>query len=96
METAKLDAEDSEGGEAEEETPAPAPTRKKGARTGKLTPMEIQILEIKRKHLDAILFIEVGYKFYFYGEDARIAAKELGIVCIPGKLRYDERKYILP
>ncbi|KAK8049625.1 hypothetical protein PG994_011355 [Apiospora phragmitis] len=33
---------------------------------------------------------KVGYKFRFFGEDARIAAKELSIVCIPGKMRYDE------
>jgi hypothetical protein len=54
--------------------------------------MELQMLEIKRKHMDAILIVEVGYKFKFFGEDARIAAKELGIVCIPGKFRFDERK----
>ena len=52
------------------------------------------MLEIKRKHLDAILIIEMGYKFKFFGEDARIAAKELGIVCIPGKFRYDERELL--
>ncbi|GJC92506.1 mutS domain V [Colletotrichum higginsianum] len=69
-----------------------APKAKKGgARANKkLTPMEIQFLDIKRKHLDTILIVEVGYKFRFFGEDARIAAKELSIVCIPGKYRYDE------
>ena len=56
----------------------------------KLTPMEKQFLDIKHKHLDTILIVEVGYKYKFFGEDARIAAKELGIVCIPGKMRYDE------
>ena len=56
----------------------------------KLTPMEKQFLDIKRKHLDTVLVVEVGYKYKFFGEDARIAAKELGIVCIPGKMRYDE------
>jgi DNA mismatch repair protein MSH3 len=61
-----------------------------------LTPMELQMLEIKRKHMDAILIVEVGYKFKFFGEDARIAAKELGIVCIPGKFRFDEREYDSP
>ncbi|KAJ4268241.1 Mismatch repair protein msh3 [Fusarium torreyae] len=79
---------DAEG--AEEENPAPAKTRKKGSKTGRLTPMELQFLEIKRKHLDTVLIVEVGYKFRFFGEDARIAAKELSIVCIPGKMRYDE------
>lgn len=84
--------EGDEDDEAEEETPAPAKTKKKGSKTGKLTPLEIQILDIKRKHMDTLLIVEVGYKFKFFGEDARIAAKELSIVCIPGKFRYDERK----
>ncbi|TVY81808.1 DNA mismatch repair protein msh3 [Lachnellula suecica] len=78
-------------GEDDEEEEAPAPkAKKKGAKTGKLTPLELQILDIKRKHMDTLLIIEVGYKFKFLGEDARTAAKELGIVCIPGKFRYDE------
>ncbi|KAK3950378.1 DNA mismatch repair protein msh-3 [Pseudoneurospora amorphoporcata] len=78
--------------DAEEEPAAPktAATKKKGAKTGKLTPMEMQFLEIKRKHMDTLLIVEVGYKFRFFGEDARIAARELSIVCIPGKFRYDE------
>lgn len=63
-------------------------TTKKGA--SKLTPMEKQVLEIKRKNPDTLLVVEVGYKFRFFGEDARNAAKELSIVCIPGKFRYDE------
>lgn len=82
---------DAEGDGDEDESPAPARAKKKGSKTGKLTPMEIQFLDIKRKHLDTLLIVEVGYKFRFFGEDARIAAKELSIVCIPGKMRYDER-----
>lgn len=93
--TAALD-EDAEGGDDAEDEEAARPAKsgkKKGAKTGKLTPMEIQFLDIKRKHMDTVLIVEVGYKFKFFGEDARIAAKELSIVCIPGKFRYDERKY---
>ncbi|EPE28138.1 DNA repair protein MutS, III [Glarea lozoyensis ATCC 20868] len=86
-ETEALDEGD---GEDEDEEPAPAKTKKKGAKTGKLTPMEIQFLDIKRKHMDTLLIVEVGYKFKFFGEDARNAAKELSIVCIPGKFRFDE------
>ncbi|KAI3575187.1 muts domain V-domain-containing protein [Fusarium oxysporum f. sp. albedinis] len=82
--------EDEDADADEEDAPAPAKTKKKGSKTGKLTPMEIQFLDIKRKHMDTILIMEVGYKFRFFGEDARIAAKELSIVCIPGKMRYDE------
>lgn len=82
-----------EDGDGEDEEPPPATkAKKKGAKTGKLTPLEKQILDIKRKHMDTLLIVEVGYKFKFYGEDARIAAKELSIVCIPGKMRFDERK----
>ena len=62
--------------------------------SNKLTPMEKQAIEIKRKHMDAIIVVEVGYKFRFFGEDARIAAKELSIVCIPGKFRFDERRLL--
>ena len=87
-ETAALDDEDADAAEDEEPAP-PARGARKGTKT-KLTPMEIQFLDIKRKHLDAILIVEVGYKFKFFGEDARVAAKELGIVCIPGKYRFDE------
>lgn len=86
-----------EGDEAEEEDePAPPPAKGKGAakKGGKLTPLEKQVIDIKRKHLDTVLVIEVGYKFRFFGEDARTAAKELGIICIPGKFRFDERKLL--
>jgi DNA mismatch repair protein MSH3 len=88
--TPTLNDEDADNDGEEEEAPASAKTKKKGSKTGKLTPMEVQFLDIKRKHLDTVLIVEVGYKFRFFGEDARIAAKELSIVCIPGKMRYDE------
>ena len=68
------------------------PAAKKGSK--KLTPMEQQIVDLKRKYVDTLLVVEVGYKFRFFGEDARIAAKELGIVCIPGKFRFDEREFL--
>ncbi|KAF7564056.1 hypothetical protein G7046_g5 [Stylonectria norvegica] len=85
------DDDDDPDADAEEDDAAfRTKTKKKGAKTGKLTPMEMQFLDIKRKHLDTVLIMEVGYKFRFFGEDARIAAKELSIVCIPGKMRYDE------
>lgn len=89
-------AEDVAEGEEDEEPAAAAPAKGRGtAKKGgsKLTPMEKQVIEIKRKHVDTILVVEVGYKFRFFGEDARVAAKELGIVCIPGKFRFDERMY---
>ncbi|EED18672.1 DNA mismatch repair protein Msh3 [Talaromyces stipitatus ATCC 10500] len=87
-------AEGGEDAEEEEEQPAPAPLPPKGRQKkksgSKLTPMEKQVIDIKRKHMDTLLVVEVGYKFRFFGEDARTAAKELSIVCIPGKMRFDE------
>ena len=86
---AAAQAEEEEG-EAVEPDPKPAKGKKGAAKKSKLTPMEKQVLEIKALHPDTLLIVEVGYKFRFFGEDARTAAKELGIVCIPGKMRYDE------
>lgn len=78
--------------DAAEEAPKPSGKTKPINRKSspKLTPMEKQVIGIKQKHMDTLLVVEVGYKFRFFGEDARVAAKELGIVCIPGKYRFDE------
>jgi DNA mismatch repair protein MSH3 len=66
---------------------AAKPTAKKGGL--KLTPLEKQVVEIKLAHPDTVLVVEVGYKFRFFGEDARIASQNLSIMCIPGKMRFD-------
>lgn len=78
--------------DAVEEVPKPNPRAKGAPKKGgsKLTPMEKQVIDIKKKHMDTVLVVEVGYKFRFFGEDARIAARELSIFCIPGKYRFDE------
>ncbi|KAI5198762.1 hypothetical protein E4T39_06636 [Aureobasidium subglaciale] len=79
--------------EEEEETQKSAKGRKGPAArksASKLTPMEKQVVDLKKKHMDTLLVVEVGYKFRFFGEDARIAAKELQIMCVPGKMRFDE------
>jgi DNA mismatch repair protein MSH3 len=51
-----------------------APASKKGTatRTTKFTPLEKQYVEIKKKYPDTLLLIEVGYKFRFFGEDAKV------------------------
>lgn len=86
--------EDAAEAEDDEEPAKPAPKGKATKKGGsKLTPLEKQVIDIKRKHMDTILVVEVGYKFRFFGEDARVAARELSIVCIPGKMRYDERMH---
>ncbi|CAL9126822.1 unnamed protein product [Musa textilis] len=43
------------------------------------TPLEQQVLDLKSQYPDVLLMIEVGYKYRFFGEDAEIAARVLGI-----------------
>ncbi|OVA14090.1 DNA mismatch repair protein MutS [Macleaya cordata] len=45
----------------------------------KYTPLEQQVVELKSKYPDVLLMVEVGYKYRFFGEDAEIAARVLGI-----------------
>ncbi|NXA04565.1 MSH3 protein, partial [Sapayoa aenigma] len=45
------------------------------------TPLELQFIEMKKQFKDAVLCVECGYKYRFFGEDAEIAAKELNIYC---------------
>ncbi|XP_017363032.1 DNA mismatch repair protein Msh3 isoform X4 [Cebus imitator] len=45
------------------------------------TPLELQYIEMKQQHKDAVLCVECGYKYRFFGEDAEIAARELNIYC---------------
>ncbi|KAJ9099014.1 hypothetical protein QFC20_005771 [Naganishia adeliensis] len=47
------------------------------------TPLEKQFMEIKAANPDVLLLVEVGYKYKFHGDDAKIASKELGIACFP-------------
>ena len=92
-ETEEAPADDEEDYE-EDEDEMPATSKKRGTTVARgasrLTPMERQVIDLKADHPDALLVIEVGYKFRFFGEDARTAAKELGLMCIPGKFRFDE------
>lgn len=32
----------------------------------------LQIIRLKKKYSDALLMVEVGYKYRFFGEDARV------------------------
>jgi DNA mismatch repair protein MSH3 len=87
-------AGDDEGPDDDEEVDDEPPQHKRGkkaptSRKATLTPLEQRVVELKRKHADALLLVEVGYKYRLFGEDARIAAKVLSIVCIPGKFRFD-------
>lgn len=69
---------------------AAAGAKGKGKARTKLTPLEQQVVAIKRQHPDTLLLVEVGYKYRFFGADARTASAALSIMCIPGKLRFDE------
>ncbi|NXC32846.1 MSH3 protein, partial [Campylorhamphus procurvoides] len=45
------------------------------------TPLELQVMEMKKQYKDAVLCVECGYKYRFFGEDAELAARELNISC---------------
>lgn len=45
------------------------------------TPLEQQVMELKKQHKDALLAVECGYKYRFFGEDAEVRAK--GIMHVP-------------
>ncbi|GBE82631.1 DNA mismatch repair protein [Sparassis crispa] len=47
------------------------------------TDLELQVKGFKEKHKDAILMFQDGYRYRFFGEDAEVAAKELGVLCFP-------------
>ncbi|GMM34874.1 mismatch repair protein [Saccharomycopsis crataegensis] len=63
--------------------------KKKLAKAKKLTPLETQIVDLKQKNMDKILAINVGYKYKFFGPDARKVAAILNIMVIPGKESID-------
>ncbi|KAI0373318.1 hypothetical protein BV20DRAFT_1104314 [Pilatotrama ljubarskyi] len=43
----------------------------------------LQVRELKAKYPGTVLMIQSGYKLLFFEEDAKIASKELGMVCFP-------------
>lgn len=45
----------------------------------KLTPLEQQVLDLRSLYSDCLLLVECGYRMRFFGEDAQIASKVLGI-----------------
>ncbi|KAK1232280.1 Mismatch repair protein msh3 [Marasmius sp. AFHP31] len=49
------------------------------------TPLEKQVLQLQKENVGTLLMVEVGYKYKFFGDDAKVAAKELGIVCFPDR-----------
>ncbi|KAJ7694222.1 muts domain V-domain-containing protein [Mycena rosella] len=59
----------------------PKPVEEIGPSGEKFTALEKQVLRLKKDNPGTLLMVEVGYKYKFFGEDARVAAKELGMVC---------------
>ena len=47
--------------------------------TAKYTPLEKQVVEIKEKNPDVLLFVECGYKYRFFGEDAEVKNSLLAV-----------------
>ncbi|KIL68593.1 hypothetical protein M378DRAFT_8640 [Amanita muscaria Koide BX008] len=53
------------------------------------TPLELQVLQLKKENPRTVLMIEVGYKYKFFGDDAKVASKELGMVA------YTDRNFLV-
>lgn len=41
------------------------------------TPLEQQVIQLKQQHKDALLAVECGYKYRFFGEDAEVKTKQM-------------------
>ena len=54
-----------------------ATTKAKEESMTKFTPLERQFVELKKQYPDTLLLIEVGYKFRFFGEDARVVPTQI-------------------
>ncbi|QNP95547.1 DNA mismatch repair protein MSH3 [Yarrowia lipolytica] len=50
----------------------------------KLNATEFQWYEIKKQHRDTLLFVQVGYKYHIYGDDAEIAHAQTRLFLSPG------------
>ncbi|GAA5830215.1 hypothetical protein JCM3766R1_002826 [Sporobolomyces carnicolor] len=49
----------------------------------KYTPLEQQVIALRKENPGVLLAIEVGYKFRFFQEDAQTASRVLNIACFP-------------
>lgn len=49
------------------------------AKPSKFTPLEQQVVDIRKEYPNTILIVECGYRMRFFGEDAVVAAKVLSI-----------------
>lgn len=79
--------DDEEDLEDEREEQQPKPTKK--SKKSKLTPLDQQVKDLKLKHPDKILAIQVGYKYKFYCQDAVVVHRILSIRLVPGKINIE-------
>lgn len=69
-----------EGGGEGSEVPSSMPTTKDiGPGNVKWSPLELQVLELKERYPGVLLCIETGYKYQFFGDDAKVASRILHI-----------------
>lgn len=47
------------------------------------SPLELQVVELKSRYPDYLLLIEVGYKFRFFGDDAKVKEKKKSLLLTP-------------
>lgn len=57
------------GGEKAKESNPPAESKRVKS---VYTPLEQQVIQLKQQHKDALLAVECGYKYRFFGEDAEV------------------------
>ncbi|CAI4037663.1 hypothetical protein SMKI_03G1410 [Saccharomyces mikatae IFO 1815] len=81
------DAQSGEGGEEDIEVSIKKKVKK---HMTKLTPLDKQVQDLKKHHIDKILVIRVGYKYKCFAEDAVVVSRILHIKLVPGKLTIDE------
>jgi DNA mismatch repair protein MSH3 len=60
---------------------ADSKSHKRKTKPIKYTPLEQQVMAIKAQYPDVVLFVQVGYKYRVYEEDAKKAAELLDIFC---------------
>lgn len=76
-----VDAENGEDAASDVDAKDDAGKARSGRGGSKFTPLEEQYKAVKEQHPDTLLFVECGYKYRFFGEDAEIASKVLRIYC---------------
>lgn len=55
-----------------------------------LKPFDLQYIELKKQHMDAILVVMNGYRYCILGKDAYVASSALGTHCFAGWKELDE------